>query len=348
MGVASGDAKLGGARRRRAERSPRSHILLYMDDVAPEPEPAAANAGSSASLPPAPKTIAGLIKEALTTEPLTSEEVHARVVELAGGAYVVPSLNMVQSALQTRGDTFAIKVPPPRGAVGARVSRWVAKPPEEEKSSSSKKGGSKKAGGKAGKGGVGGGVQKSAKSGRALKPSQKKKAEEAAARKAELEHQAQLRRVDDVIARPMTAFVLFGLSQRGVLKKQKSAAEFKEVVKAIGERWALLSDDDRAKYDVMAEEDQRRSDSQAEAREAAAKAAAEAAAAAAAAEEQAAQQGADDEGGDGGEEEEGDDADDEEGGGGDRMDVEADAEGAAGPTEELPGWANPGEAVGAM
>ena len=80
------------------------------------------------------------------------------------------------------------------------------------------------------------------KSARPLKPSSKKKAEEAAARKAALEEMARIRRVGDVLARPMSAFVLFGFSQRGVLKKQKTAAEFKEVVKALGERWTLLSD----------------------------------------------------------------------------------------------------------
>ena len=37
--------------------------------------------------------------------------------------------------------------------------------------------------------------------------------------------------------------MLFGFSQRGALKKQKSSTGVREVVKAVGERWLLLSDD---------------------------------------------------------------------------------------------------------
>lgn len=294
-------------RRPLGARRQASHMEV---DTAPMESPAAAataatatGAASSSGLPPPPKTTAKLIADALTTEPQTSEEVYANMVMLCSGSYALPSLNTVQSALSTRGDNFATKVLPTRG--GDKRTRWVIKEKEVEvekkKASSSKAHGKKGAGSKAG--GAKGGVQKtSAKSGRALKPSQKKKAEEAAARKAALEHQAQLRRVDDVVARPMSAFVLFGFSQRGVLKKQKSAADFREVVKAIGERWALLSDDDRAKYEKMAGEDQKRSDSQAVARAAAAKASAAAAAAAeqaAAAEAEAAAQAVQERGGDG-------------------------------------------------
>lgn len=41
-------------------------------------------------------------------------------------------------------------------------------------------------------------------------------------------------KVDEILAQPLSAFVMFGFAQRNLLKKQKPNATPKEVVKAIG------------------------------------------------------------------------------------------------------------------
>ena len=41
-------------------------------------------------------------------------------------------------------------------------------------------------------------------------------------------------KVDELLAQPLSAFVMFGFAQRNLLKKQKPNATPKEVVKAIG------------------------------------------------------------------------------------------------------------------
>ena len=64
-------------------------------------------------------------------------------------------------------------------------------------------------------------------------------------------------RVREVLAEPLSAFALFGFAQRNLLKKQKPNATVKETVKAIGDRWLLLTDAEREKYEALAVEDQR-------------------------------------------------------------------------------------------
>ena len=66
-------------------------------------------------------------------------------------------------------------------------------------------------------------------------------------------------RADEMLAKPLSAWMLFGFSQRGALKKNASNKEMRAAVKAVGERWLLLSEAERAKYEAMAQEDQRRS-----------------------------------------------------------------------------------------
>ena len=61
------------------------------------------------------------------------------------------------------------------------------------------------------------------------------------------------KRANETLAKPLSAFMLFGFSQRGILKKQKDPV--REVVKAVGERWMLLSHADRARYEAMADEE---------------------------------------------------------------------------------------------
>lgn len=41
-------------------------------------------------------------------------------------------------------------------------------------------------------------------------------------------------KVDELLAQPLSAFVMFGFAQRNLLKKQKPGATVKEVVKAVG------------------------------------------------------------------------------------------------------------------
>ena len=65
-------------------------------------------------------------------------------------------------------------------------------------------------------------------------------------------------RANELLEQPLSAFMLFGFSQRGILKRHASAAAVREVVKAVGERWVLLSDEERANYEAMAEEDRLR------------------------------------------------------------------------------------------
>lgn len=73
-------------------------------------------------------------------------------------------------------------------------------------------------------------------------------------------HETLQSKVDGLLARPLSAFTLFGLAQRGVLKKQKSTVAVKDIVKAVGERWLLLCEAERKKYEAMAEEDALRSE----------------------------------------------------------------------------------------
>ena len=226
-------------------------------------EPPAAEASGSA-LPPPPKSTSALIMDALTDVPQTSEMVHQSVVNLADGAYAVPGLNTVQSALSTRGDKMGKRV-----KAGKRT-HWV-RFAEGETPTSVKQAAGKKAGK------------------RSAKPTKKSLKADEAKKKTKAEKPVDFRalkvRSEEILAKPISAFVLFGFSQRGVLKKQAKSTTVKEVVKAVGERWLLLSDADRAKYEQMSNEEVKYCENAAIAREAAAKreAAAEKAAAARAA-----------------------------------------------------------------
>ena len=124
-------------------------------------------------------------------------------------------------------------------------------------------------------------------------------------------------RAVELQAQPLSAFMLFGFSQRGIMKRHASAAAVREVVKAVGERWVLLSDEERANYEAMAEEDRQR-----------AVVAAERAAATAAAIEAAGDDDAGEE--DAGEEDTGEEADqgqgEEDAGGGDEQAADTDME----------------------
>ena len=185
-------------------------------------DPPAAEASGSA-LPPPPKSTSALIMDALTDVPQTSEMVHQSVVNLADGAYAVPGLNTVQSALSTRGDKMGKRV-----KAGKRT-HWV-RFAEGETPTSVKQAAGKKAGK------------------RSAKPTKKSLKADEAKKKTKAEKPVDFRalkvRSEEILAKPISAFVLFGFSQRGVLKKQAKSTTVKEVVKAVGERWLLLSENE--------------------------------------------------------------------------------------------------------
>ena len=283
-------ALLAGANMCRGEPAPRarrdeqrlSSVPMSQADVDPPPPPPAdevgtppppgsgatapgssAAPGPSSDLPAAPKPVAALIEEVLSGVPQTSDDLYKKVcVKAEAGAYAPPTLKMVQSTLTSRGEQFAIK-----RKVKNRT-KWVRLPPGRKSIGSASKG-------------LGSASKKIAKKKPLL--SAKRKAELAKKEKAAANSRAASNRVDELLARPLSAFMLFGFSQRGVLKKQRTATSIKEAVKAIGERWLLLGEAERAKYEAMAQEDAKRAEAAASAREAAeaARLAAEEAAAAA-------------------------------------------------------------------
>ena len=65
------------------------------------------------------------------------------------------------------------------------------------------------------------------------RPRLKAKLQRGAADEEEAQAAMQLK-LDEHLARPFSAFALFGLAQRGVLKKQKSSADVKEIIKVVG------------------------------------------------------------------------------------------------------------------
>ena len=148
------------------------------------------------ALPKQPRPTNDLIAEALTDEPQTSEMVYQTMVTLAAGAYLVPTLNTVQSALSSRGDKIGKRV-----NQGKRT-QWVKYGEGESYSASASKAAAKKAAGK-----------------RKLTPSKRKELEAAAkaAKKVKTEKKVDFgalrRKAEGYIAKPMSAFVLFGLSQ---------------------------------------------------------------------------------------------------------------------------------------
>ena len=207
-------------------------------------EPAATSSAKPAapSLPPPPGTnCQNLIKAALTDEPMLPEAVHAAMVEIAAGAYAVPPLKVVQTSLSARGENYAKKVTErgrtcwmkyPEGEGPEKLAPKKKKKPARPTKLTAK--------------------QMAAE---AAKPFPKGgKAKEVVKLEKKVDFGALRRRSEDLISKPMSAFMLFGFSQRGALKTHGSTT-VKEIVKAVGERWLLLGDEERAKYEVMAKEE---------------------------------------------------------------------------------------------
>ena len=208
-------------------------------------EPAATSSAEPAapSLPPPPGTnCQNLIKAALTDEPMLPEAVHAAMVEIAAGAYAVPPLKVVQTSLSARGENYAKKVTE-RGR-----TCWMKYPEGEgpEKLAPKKK---KKKPARPTK------LTAKQMAAEAAKPFPKGgKGKDVVKLEKKVDFGALRRRSEDLISKPMSAFMLFGFSQRGALKTHGTTT-VKEIVKAVGERWLLLGDEERAKYEVMAKEE---------------------------------------------------------------------------------------------
>ena len=164
-------------------------------------------------------------------EPQSAEQIHRRLV-VSYGESNTPALTTIQSTLSAKGEKLGVKIKDASKKVtyvqfSAGASALTAK------ASTS--------------------TEEEAKP----RPRLKAKKDRGAADKVEA-HEAMRSKLDGFLTRPLSAFALFGLAQRGVLKKQKSSAAVKEIVKAVGERWLLLSEAERKKYEAMAEEDAQR------------------------------------------------------------------------------------------
>uniref|UniRef100_A0A6V2Y8I2 HMG box domain-containing protein n=1 Tax=Emiliania huxleyi TaxID=2903 RepID=A0A6V2Y8I2_EMIHU len=59
-------------------------------------------------------------------------------------------------------------------------------------------------------------------------------------------------RVDEVLASPLSAFALFAFAQRAAVKRGKPSITVRELVKTVGERWLLLSEEEQRGYHDMA------------------------------------------------------------------------------------------------
>ena len=215
-------------------------------------------------------------------DPQTSEQLHTRLIA-AYGPDNVPALTTIQSTLSVKGTQLGEKIKDSRKRVSyKRFSAGTSSSAEHPAHA----------------------VSAEADQGHARQspPSRarlKAKRERGAAVRVEAEMETETK-VEELLRQPLSAFTLFGLSQRGVLKKQKGSGSMKEVVKAIGEwssahnlthrvhtfaasrplagqypcrhrrhtsllcrlssgeRWLLLTDAERKKYESMAEEDAQR------------------------------------------------------------------------------------------
>lgn len=167
-------------------------------------------------------------------EPQSAEQIHKRLA-ISCGENNVPALTTIQSTLSAKGSKLGIKIKESSKKVSyvrfqaeASAARFAVSAAEEQAGDQAK-----------------------------ARPRLKARKERGMVGRPESVDSVQ-QEVQRLLARPFTAFALFGLAHHGVLKRQKSSAAVKEVVKAIGERWLLLSDTERRKYESMAEEDARR------------------------------------------------------------------------------------------
>ncbi len=65
---------------------------------------------------------------------------------------------------------------------------------------------------------------------------------------------ALMERVAEMRDQPLSAFMLFAFAQRPSIKRQKPNAAPREIAKLMGERWTMLSDEQRRGYEKMAVE----------------------------------------------------------------------------------------------
>lgn len=199
-------------------------------------------------------TVALMVSEALTDAPMTCEALHARIAAAYGEA--APSKQSVQSVMCAKGEKLARKI-----KLGAKRVAWVrldSTQTDEDLIAAT-----------AASMGAQAGSAKRVKGDGAAEGVPKPKRAKTAAEQVEARDAFQ-RKCDELLAKPFSAFALFGFAQRVTLKRQKPNASVRELVKAIGERWLLLGEAQQREYEVMAEEDRKRAESEASAREAAA------------------------------------------------------------------------------
>uniref|UniRef100_A0A7S4ETN5 HMG box domain-containing protein n=1 Tax=Chrysotila carterae TaxID=13221 RepID=A0A7S4ETN5_CHRCT len=185
-------------------------------------------------------SVAEMISEALSDAPQSADVLYGRIVTAYGKA--APSLSSIQSTLCAKGEKLGRKLRGP----GKRVS-WVRFDSKVDKivpdaSSSLSKG-----------------IAKPKKSKDAASDNEPRGAKRARALQAQEEAREKFRRrLHEHLSKPFSAFALFAFAQRSTLKRQKPNTTLRELVKAVGERWLLLSEAQQREYELMAEEDKQR------------------------------------------------------------------------------------------
>jgi len=180
-------------------------------------------------------TTSEMISHALTDEPQSSDMLHKRIAS-AYGDKQCPTLTTLQSTLCSRGEKLGIKVK--RGNRVCWMRFGSAIPPDE-----------------AGVSQEDGEKGKRKQSGQEQQPKRAKKTGDQGDPKEALSN-----KVEDLLAKPLSAFALFAFAQRATLKRQKPTASVRELVKAVGDRWLLLSDLEQLEYEAMAESERGRAD----------------------------------------------------------------------------------------
>lgn len=203
------------------------------------------------------KSVGDMVKEALTDEPQTSDQIHKRLQMVYGEANA-PSYTTIQSTLSAKGTTLGLKAKEKSKVTYTRFPAGTSAPPPQPASAPPEQpapaSGKQPASASRKRKSPASGKQSMKADPRARL---KAKKEKGAADSAEAQEAFQ-DKLETFLRRPLSAFELFGLAQRGVLKKQKNSAAVKEIVKVVGERWLLLSETERKKYEKMAEEDAER------------------------------------------------------------------------------------------
>jgi len=205
-------------------------------------EPAAAASSSADNAASAPVIgrgrpmlwSAALIFAEFTSEPQSADQIHKALMEKHGAFLAVPPLRVVQAALSSRGEkNGGARLRKGNAALWVKASAMTA------------------SGGGAGTSGI-----KKPKRAIKLTSKMRKGEEQTPKERAVTAKTAAQQKAQKLLLQPMTPFMLFSFSQRGVMKKHKEP--IRDVVKAISERWLMLTDEERARYAKMADDDKSR------------------------------------------------------------------------------------------